>query len=222
VGVKFGASGIGIQRTTSLPADNTKFSMTGWTILNTSRGGPGIPQTYCILADDLDNHYVGLQTQNVSGAGLTLIASGGSGAIDFSPSPATGRWFFFGVTCDGTNANGYWAYPSDTALISSGNLGTTTFNPTYMELGNDVEDEWCDCSHSWVKIWNRTLTAAQILTEKARGRVIDPTGLYLSSPLNGPGDIRDYSGNGRNWALVGAGPTQVAGAPIGLGDFGGF
>jgi hypothetical protein len=217
VGVtNFNAAGRRLDRTTSLPT-SIAFTIAGFVYVNTIST---VFQIFASLNDTADANFISIGFTQTVGNALSLFTHGG--ASDFPSRPPTGEWVFFAITNNNTNAVGYWARLNAATFVSISRASPSSFTPTFLSIGSDNVDEFADVRLANVKVWNRALTSAELLREKTIGRPYDATSINLFSPLAGPGDVRDYSGNGRNWTVVGTALQQVAGPPIGLGDFNGL
>jgi hypothetical protein len=114
----------------------------------------------------------------------------------------------------GTDDVGYHGSLTAASLtaLSAAN-GDTISGSWVLQLGNDAFNSSLNGRLCNVKLWNNSLTAAEVQAERWSWHPQRTTDLWGWWPLDGNGNIQDYSGNGRNLTLTGS-PTEAAGPPV--------
>lgn len=128
-----------------------------------------------------------------------------SDSFQFTRNPGNDAPFFWAVVSNGTTTNsitGYVRRVGDNDL-ESGQCDNVSFTAASLHLGNNGWGEGADCGHWNVKVWDRALTAAELLGESFFERVVYPTSLNFRWLLSGTGRTEDTSGNGRNPTVTG-------------------
>lgn len=93
----------------------------------------------------------------------------------------SGRWYHIAITKNGTSGGGnFLLYLNGVQDISHTPAGITSAR---MWLGTDLGNEWTDCNMAAIKIWNRVLTAAEIVKEMPYVLPVDWAGLNSAYPL---------------------------------------
>ncbi len=70
-----------------------------------------------------------------------------------------------------------------------------------------LSNTWHDHAIERVRIWQRTLTLAELQAEQVTTTAASATNLLADTPLVSPADVTDVSGNGYDFTTVGAGLT---------------
>jgi hypothetical protein len=197
-----------LRRTAELPT-SVAFTICGWAHLVTDTNA------FCCLCS--------LEVADINSSGLYLLAGSngtslevfnGTSGASFA-SMTVGQPFFFALTnqgTGGTDAKGYFR-AATSATLSTGSHGGTSFTPGVLYIGSDsyfASDTFN--GRMWnVKIWNRALSADELLAESFYNGVKFPTSLNGHWLLRSSGDLIDYSGNGRtltvNGTIVDAEPS---------------
>lgn len=147
--------------------------------------------------------------------------SGNYGDSSFANVPVPGRWFFFAMTGGPWNGgagvmNAYWAY-AGASSFNTLQHGAAEAPPAseYFSFGNDVNNEYLDGRFACMKVWDATLTPAELARE-----MYSPFPVSRLNKLNRflnpqfPGDGRDYSGAPGARSATTAGTWGAAGPPI--------
>jgi hypothetical protein len=207
--------------TRSSPPALTSFTVCGWAYIVTDRGN-GLTQPIVSFTPTAAAYLV---WEIDSSANTMQIGSYDGGATannaNFGSRPAVATWFFFYLRCSGTGANllqGGWALREDAAFTTATTTLTTTTR-TGLALNDTGFTEHSDIRLAGVKVWDATLTDAELLNERATLRPSRFTNLHLWTPLIAAvaaDNITDLSGNGRNWTAGGS-QTVEDGPPVGWG-----
>ena len=203
-----------LRRTASLPA-TTSFSACGWCRVVTDRTGQyrfifGLENT-AHPTDSSAWMLIGWNNSNnfyVTHASISDV---------FASNPSTTDWFFWALTCSGTATdtfNGYWRAVDGTALNNKSSFGVS-FTPAQMMWSNDTFDEYVDCRHAGLKVWDAALTAEEILVESFQLAPVRRANLHLFAPGFAHDQLDDMSGNGRTLTAGGTLTTEE-GPPVPL------
>jgi hypothetical protein len=206
------ASSQSLSRSASLPS-STAYTACGWANrITTAAWGPLV-----CLENDGTSAYFNLQFDDTNST------------LDFSPydpvsgtfftcgSKATNTPFFFAVTSAGTAIGDIKVYirAASAAAFETTYTNTatwTSFTPATIRFGNDQFSEFLDGTLWNIKVWNRALTAAELLIESYCRRVMFPSSLNFAWPLDNATNLTsiDLSGNARPPTLGGT-PTIADG-----------
>lgn len=198
--IRIDASGDGLERTSvAVP-----YTICGWARMTTDRDSQS-----CICSNDDDAIGSGIgdaHSLNTTSDGVTLRHWDGA-AYFGSVTLTVGTWFFWAVTVasNGTSVVWYHANLGDSALVSfSGTFNNDRSNKR-VHIGNDVFSEWWDGRIGPIKMFNSVLTADELELERQKILPVALGNVYLFSPtFPGAGEReKDYSGNGRDWTVVG-------------------
>jgi hypothetical protein len=116
----------------------------------------------------------------------------------FARQPAVDEPNFIAFTVKGAGATDHVAYharPGGTAFESIAQQPPSAFTPSAMSVGSSVFDStdyWNGCIWD-VGVWNRALTASEILLVSKYGPLAVPYGLVGFYPLNNKTDFKDKS-----------------------------
>lgn len=201
--VKLGASGRGIQKTTSLPTSGV-VSVGAWIKVNSVRSF-----TY--------QYFLGFESGLTNAADWVTVGYSSDGTFEVSANqgatfqngalrtPKTGEWELFVITNGGSGVNQLNVYQKrlyDTNL-SQTSLSGTTFTPTVFAFGNDSYDEWCDVDVAFAFIYNRAITKDEVLAI-ANGAPLPLNGLNSYSEFITP---QLFVGSGQ-FSTTGSGATH--------------
>ena len=129
-------------------------------------------------------------------------------------------WAHWAVTYDGgvADPDKIVIYKNGVAQTLTGsNPGTTLSDQgaNAVNVGRTQGVNYIDAILALVKVWNATLTAAEVQNEMNSYRPVRTTSLLLWSPYDDGTSARDYSGAGNHGTVTGA--LQVAGPPVSFG-----
>lgn len=209
--VRFDASGDYLRRTANLPS-NTAYTICGWARLVTDTN------TYSTIASiesaTTSAGAYALLSTDVDGVSLKHWGSGGtSGTL---ATLTVGTDFFWAITCGATGANGATAYyraKGSTALSSVLGYGDA-FTPAVIYLANDSYTEPFNGRIWNVKVWNRVLTAAELLAESYYRKVKFPTSRNAHWEMRSSSDTVDRSGLGYSLTVGGTLATETEGVNL--------
>jgi hypothetical protein len=125
-----------------------------------------------------------------------------------------GTWYFAAIAVNGTAATIYYRDQTTQTTTSAGLTGlSASVNAATLRLGVSVQNsDWLDGCLSAVKVWNATLSQAELNAESTQYVPARTTNLQAWYPLIIP-ETRDYSGNSRT-LTGGTGTAQEAGPDI--------
>lgn len=205
--VRFDASGDDLRRTANLPT-STAFTISGWAHMVTDTNAFA---TLCSLESGAVSaaNYLLLSTDS-DGTSLKVwsSATGASSATIATLVPGTP--FFFALTCSGTGATsaiGYYKAAGSNALTSVSYNGVS-FTSGALFIANDSFTEPFSGRVWGVKVWDRALSAAELLAESYFDRPIFPSSLNCWWPLPNSSDTTDKGGNARNPTVTGTLTTE--------------
>lgn len=219
--VRIDASPDYVGRSASLPAP-PPVTMAGWAQFVNDRNN--FSSLCALTASPRANGQLCLQTA-ADGTSVNLwYDSTAIGVLE----PATGfsitigTPFFWALVAEGTGANQVKAYfrnrgsnTFDTSFVATTGLGAS-FTPVLMRFGNADTNEFMDGRLWNIKVWDRALTAKELLAESFYRHVVYPASLHLHYLLQGDADTFDYSGNGRTATFSGGLATEPATGNHGL------
>lgn len=203
--VRFDASTDVYTATTGMPTGGT-YSFTCWV---------------CLDADQ-NNYTAVVEFQQGADVGLWLeaFADGttiglGSVSTDMAGGRATtvGQWSRFGVSLNGTSCTLVHGGDSGALTTSSGTLTGIPTAPTKLFVGSDEYNAWLNGRVAAFKVWNATLTTAELAVELTQYVPVRGANLLRWHPWVGA-ETTDRSGNGNDLT---AGSTATAtgdGPPI--------
>lgn len=198
-----------LSRTTSLPSASA-FTACGWFIRRVD------PNSFKSVVS-LDNggaKWIILQTGST---GDTLIVStSGADSSDIISSIVNDEWIFWAVTSDGGTVNGFAARPGDINL-STASITVGAFTPSRLTILTDFANGLLSASVAHLKMYDAVLTQTEL---EAEMRQIPPKrfgGLHLWNPFLSSSNVKDYSGNGRDWTTNGTLSTEDN-PPVGWGS----
>ena len=204
--VRLDASGEGLSRTSS-PPSTAGFTVCGWASLTTDRNN------YQILSS-IDNGSTQYAEIGTDSDGTTLYIFN-HGAIGASLGPLTlNTPFFWAQTVNGAGSGnhvGYGRAVGANTLTSTSQSGVAAITSQTFWVGRDGFDAgaYYFDGRIWnVKVWDRVLTAAELLVESFYSNVKFPASLHLHWRLPGSNNTTDSSGNGRNATVSGTLSTE--------------
>lgn len=205
--VRFDAAGDDLRRTASLPT-STAFTICGWAQMSVDtntyatvcslESGTSSAANYLLLSTDSDGTSLKVWSSATGAASTTIVGL------------TVGTPFFFALTCSGTGATsavGYYRAQGSNALTSVSYNGVS-FTPGALFIANDSFSEPFSGRAWGVKVWDRVLSAAELLAESYFARPLFPTSLNCWWPLPNHSDTTDKSGNARNPTVTGTLTTE--------------
>jgi hypothetical protein len=190
-----------LSRSANLP-DDASFTVTFWYYhINTGGGSNNYYWNLFKLTDGTDYRQL-YYNQTSDRIGLEWDTSQYQAIID---SITNNTWYFCAMTCTGVASGDIdaWAdtrdvYPMASATSDS---AATAITPTSMELSSNTSTNFLNGRLAAVKIWDAVLTASEIEQERYSYIPKRTSNLNLFSPLID--NVKDYSGNGRDWTETG-------------------
>lgn len=194
------AVGIG---TAFVTRDGTFLDLSqSWTITGWFRQGATLPlggasRTYLRHLNPAGlGEYIRLGSPANSNALRVEVFDGTDLTVTDSYLPNQG-WFWVGVRYDaGSQTVAFFvhghivgSFVLDLSLIDFGAAVQSFFNP------------WGDQGAAYIRIWQRALTFAEQYAESSSAIALLQTDLLADTPLSGPSDLRDRSGEGNDWTL---------------------
>lgn len=206
--VRFDASGEVVYRSTSLPA-STNFSVCGW--FSRSGSGGDLWETVCGLTDGSALLVLYGADYN-AGSGAPSLDTTSSSTSTFGSVTANNTPYAWAITCSGTGAGTFSGYvrAANSSTWSSTSLAGLSFTPNRLDLGynNRYSSETLNGRIWNVKVWDRVLTANELLVETVYRRPMFPSSLHAWWPLVAHTDLADYSGAGRGLSSSGTISTE--------------
>ena len=207
MGVSLGASGMYLSRTASLPS-STAWTVAGWVKIRSIISGPF--QYFFDLESSGEANYQ-LIGYNESG---NCVVEGTVSETIITPAPASGTWLFFYLRCFGTGGaqlEGGYAQASATAFSYSAYNGELFTAASFM-IGNDLGAEYSNIDVRGIRLWNTSVSQANLLLEMASTSLVNSTSINAFWDLPSAGNYNDSSGNGHT-LTVGGSPTTSADDP---------
>lgn len=209
--VRTDAAAEGLVRTTGLVNYNSPYTLMGWVYV-ISEGATAIPVFGVI--NTLGSVQDGLYSYGINNAWVV-----NSGTVEGSSATvAAVGWQHVAMVRSSTTAL--------TIYVNAANPATATDDVTaraaasFMSVGawNTDTTYWASARYGAIKCWTAALTAAEIASEMRSIKPMRLADLWAYWPvLAGATErIRDYSGNGRDWANNGT-VTDEDGPPVGWG-----
>ena len=194
-----------LGRTTGLPS-RTAFTACGWAKRNADTGN------YSVLFSlwDAGGNTLALSFVE-NGDNIQVFTHAANSATIITPG--SGNWFFWAIT-GGATLVGYAGVGTD--ALSTQSIAQATFTPDTMSIGNiSAASYYLNGDIGPVKIWDATLTQAEIENERWQYLPNRLANLHLFSPLINTGgtSFLDISGAGRNWTEGGT-VIDASGPPI--------
>lgn len=184
--VRFDASVDYLRRTSNVPSA-ANFSACGWANRIVSTG-------FYSAIFSLENG--GSNWLELSHNGTTLAIVHAGDIERTITTPALGTEFVWALTCNGTTTTLRIRERNTSTWTSvTGTYNAFTANAVY--LANNSFGEYANARIWNVKVWDRVLTADELLVESFYERVMFPASLNFHWRLANTSDINDRSGNGR-------------------------
>jgi hypothetical protein len=204
VAVRFDAHNDRYSATTGLPAGQV-WSATCWVYCSADRN---LYSNAFALTDGTNYISAGF---GANGTIRYLGWEGGDLVANAAPTnTAVGGWSRLGVTCNGTTLTLYWADATGPLLSRSG-TGIPGSVPTSLTIGSDQFASYLNGRVAAFKMWDATLTAAEIDAELGQYQPARTANLLRYHPFR-TAETTDYSGNGRT--LTAGTATTEDGPPI--------
>jgi Concanavalin A-like lectin/glucanases superfamily len=194
--IRFDNSADALSRTTGVPLP-TAFTIMGWCRTVTNTGGAF--QTIF----DMDGGGLDLQFYINSSNQLFVWNSGSSAGS--ATVLSTGTWYHLAWTDDGFYING---------VLDHAVTAVTGANPATFRLGHSRfgGENWNGRMQA-VKVWDATLSAAEIQQEMRQHLPVRVANLNAFYPFLSSTDVADYSGNAQT-LTVGGTLTTEDGPPV--------
>lgn len=192
---------------TTISLQTSAFTLQGWVKRDVDRNTFSAP---LVIDDGTVNNYALIGTD---GTGDVLFieqqtASPVSDDTVAGPTVTNTDWVFVCFRRDGAGANSgtfYYSVGLAPALSSASVTVSQSFTASRITLGDHgTSGEFWSGKIAHVKLWNRALTLAEIVDERAQAVVRSTSGLIGHWLVSGSSDHRqDWSGNGHT--LTGSG-----------------
>lgn len=193
-----------IGRTTNLP------SLTSFTVLLISRvnsnRGSGDIQSYINFTPEAHAY---LLWEYGFGLGAMAVGSWNGSNENFSAftsRPAVGDWACVYLRCSGSAANQLQAGWMNFGSTSFAEQRSTTINTPVTATGLYISQEWISQDVAAVRVWDHSLSDAEILAEFASKEAVKTSGLLIESLMAAPDvstALQDTSGNDYDWSAGG-------------------
>jgi len=191
---------------TSAPSGDFSALIWGRLLVDTNFYG-----SICALAPDSPGSpFTGLQF-GVGNTGTDLVLY----ALSDTEHPVTtlslNTWYHFALVGN-TSTSQAWTVYLNGAVSASGTNGTATYSGQRVQLGMYTSAELWNGRLANFQLYNRQLTQPEIQAQMRYYTPLNPTSLWQWAPLINSGDVKDYSGNGRDFT-----PTSLTtedGPPI--------
>lgn len=205
------------QRTTSLPT-NTNFTCVWRGVMLADRGSGTTQPISFIPCNASFTDLFGIFWDGSSSPGNMRIACAVGGTetsgTNFTSRPAIDTAYAAYLKCSGTGVGqlegGWRAEGSNTWITATATLSTSLAATTTWGFANIGASFFSDCKYWNIKLWDRVLTADEILIESYYRRVKFPVSIHAHWLLPNTSNIADISGNARNLTMGGT-PTTVDG-----------
>lgn len=204
--VRIDAVGDTLTRSANLPS-NTSFTVCGWSRIVVNQGSVTQPLFYQLDAGATDGIIV--DWGNTLGNMALGVSDGGSiiSTANFASRPAAGADFHWYVKCSGTGSNlveaGWRAQGDQTYVVATATLGATVAGPANYYFGGVLATYYANKRVQNVKVWDRALSAAELLAESYARYVVNPQNLNFWWPLDRADQPYDYSGKARHPTVSG-------------------
>jgi hypothetical protein len=211
-GIAFNTSGSGLTRSGAFVSNASSWTRLGWFNPTTANPSGGHYRTYFLYGDtSFTNPYIWMGSNNDTGDCLVEIFNGSTYIDSVTTTVPLDAWFTWALVYNSV-AHTLAFYVNETLRHTfSVNLSTIVFVQTTENIGTSDYAEWSDIGAAQFRVWQSFKTAGPLYTEWASATVVDHTALLAATPLTGPADLTDTSGNGRDWSVVGSAGSSVAG-----------
>jgi hypothetical protein len=163
------------------------------------------------------------QTSGASGTQLQYNLVGNGSNVLTLVDIGIGNWYFFALAISGQQVDNYYAaLGADTLTLAQSFASSSTWwTPTNMRLSQRPDTFGrIDGTLANVKIWQASLSKAELEAERRALRPHRRANLYAWYPMVDPGAnarTRDMSGLSRDWTQTGT-VTDEAGPPLAYGS----
>jgi hypothetical protein len=195
------------------PSPNSGFTVTLWAWVSVSRGDYSTLVRLWAASDS--NVPLTFDTDSNGLNGPHYFST--SGIVNGSLNMAVGEWRKLAVSRSaGGTGKTYAALSTGLTTVTSGAIGSIP-DPIGITLAGRTPaeaNEWFNGRLTYVRVWSRELSQAEIEAEWASATPVSTTGLFADWPLESAADLTDHSGNGHTLvADATEGPTSVTTAP---------
>lgn len=208
------AAGEYARRTANLP-DDVSFTACGWSRLVADRNAFSSIFSLESSTNGTSAQYVILETDS-NGTDILLVQETSFPLVAIT-AVNVDEWFFWYVLSSGIGTNstsaGIWRTSTGGWSTRTDPLARAAFAPAGMYFGSDSFDEWSDARHAAIKVWDATLTTAEIQGERFTYVPRRKTNLNLWVPGFSHASLQDYGPNGRTLTAGGTLSTEE-GPPI--------
>lgn len=162
--VRFDGSTDSLVRTANLPSE-LLFSICGFA-RRQGNGGTTFESMFVLR----DAGYLAWAGYELNRSTSQLIITGTTSNANVVAMPANGTWYWWGATSAGSGAGqlvGYYR-ALDSTTLSTASAQTSSFTQSTLEIGTGNvggTTEWFNGDIYGVKLWDATLTAAEMLSE---------------------------------------------------------
>lgn len=181
------------------------YTMSCWAYLSVNR----VDQSICFALHGT-NTDIGVGTTT---DGLTHRVYDHSGSVSATTAFTVGAWSRLAVTVNGTALVLYTGSDTGALTVTSATRSTTPNPATSFWFGSDRYANFFNGRLAAMKLWQATLTAAEISWELAQFAPARTANLLHYHPLFVP-SLSDFSGNGYSMNGGGTTPTTEADPPI--------
>jgi hypothetical protein len=193
---------------TSVPSSKNNWTMCGWFV----RRGNNANFGNVLSLEDGAVGVTDLHDLTWHSDGVSLAISNGTIDTVFPSSPAQDQPFFAAYTVDNAGfLNAYWRAPASRSFITSSLAEGKVGAPTSFTIASFDYDStlWSDMNVWNVKVWNRVLTARELMTESLL-TAPNQRNLWAWYPLEGNATqlLKDRSGNSRHLTQNGTGRAE--------------
>lgn len=190
-----------LKRTASLP-DDIAFTACGWATLDSKTG------FQCVFSLDDGVNWASLGYEASPSAAVIMTGGATGGGRGVLIDPTAGDPFFWAYAASGvSNATniGYMRLATQNTLTSASYTGgdRTTMTPTGLYIGADGFGSPFSGRLWNVKVWDRALSAAELLIESYYRRVMFPSSIHLQWEMDRHDQVFDVSGNGKSPTITG-------------------
>jgi hypothetical protein len=213
MGIRLDAVGDTLGFTTNLPS-NTAFTIMADTVM-VSDPGSSFGQFLVALLDASNTDAIALMWEHgVSPNGMAIVISDAGVEIStavFASRPAVGLPFTWYFKCSGTGANlveAGWRYPNAPWVTATATLGGSIAAVTQALFGAILATYWSDKVVQNLKVWDRALSASELLEESYYDTVRFPSRLNRNVRCGKVGDYYDRGPRKRNMTPGGTLTTQ--------------
>lgn len=177
------------------PTPNSGFTVTMWAYVSVSRGDYSTLVRLWTASDSNVPLTFDTDSNGLNGPHYFTTA----GIVNGSLNMAVGSWRKLAVSrgAGGTGHN-YAALSTGSTTVTSGAIGSIA-DPIGITLAGRTpaeSNEWFNGRLTYVRVWSRELSQAEIEAEWASTTPVSTTGLWADWPLETAADLTDHSGGG--------------------------